>query len=99
MKGIMRALNSLITVERNCHEGTRPCASNVLKILSTFAALGEYLSGAVGHCTANAGVAKCGSEVQMLVHQLARVAKSGIDLSEHCGKKQHSERAVKVGVP
>merc|ERR1719231_2050699 len=76
-------------VKKSCADtSSRACASNDLHIVGALAGLGEYLTGAVGHCSHKATLANCGSEISSLIHHLTKVAATGEDISKHCAHKE-----------
>merc|ERR1719498_2283660 len=81
-KSLFKATKRIISVKDNCDcENPRHCAHNSLKIVASFAAMGEYLAGALGRCSPNivnntalrAG-GQCAQEVESLVRHTTRTA-------------------------
>jgi hypothetical protein len=93
-KNIFKASKRIVTVKDNCDgEHSRHCAHNALKIVASFAAIGEYLSGAIGRCsamTANTskmiGDSQCAAEVLDLVGAVNRMASAGIEMKRKCAE-------------
>merc|ERR1719253_1540056 len=51
MKHLVKAINSLNVIKKKCKHGDEKCAHNILKVVIAFGGLGEYISGAIGHCS------------------------------------------------
>jgi hypothetical protein len=91
-KSLFKATKRIISVKENCNgENPRHCAHNSLKIVSAFAAMGEYLAGALGRCSpnivANAKLradGQCAQEVQDLVRHTTRTAGASMYLQKYC---------------
>jgi len=91
-KAIFKASKRLVTVEGNCNGGdSKACAHNALKIVASFAAMGEYLAGSIGRCSANTAAnaklkedAQCAAEVEDLVGSLNRMASASIGMKQSC---------------
>lgn len=95
-KSLFKTIKSFMGLNANC--GTAPgspCASNVLRIVSGFAGVGEYLAGAIGQCTESGSSHDelCVQESAKLVQQLTRVANAGVDMSTKC---EATPAAVKI---
>jgi hypothetical protein len=91
-KSLFKATKRIIDVKENCDgEHPRHCAHNSLKIVAAFAAMGEYLAGAIGRCSApTAANAKmrqdgqCAQEAQSLVRHTANTARASMYLNKYC---------------
>lgn len=91
-KAIFKASKRLVTIKSNCEgDDKNGCAHNALKVVASFAAMGEYLAGAVGRCSANTAAnaqlrenAQCTAEVTKLVGSLHRMASASIDMKANC---------------
>merc|ERR1719486_1247703 len=90
-KSLMKITKEFMAVSKNCaKEDKHACAANALRILGGFAAIGEFVTGAIGHCTkANATTgnhvtALCAQAVSMVTHHTAKVAAASTDLSAKC---------------
>jgi hypothetical protein len=93
-KTLAKLTKELMHVKSNnfdigCQKGDkRACASNVLRLVGGFAAIGEYLAGAIGQCTENSAhdaTASCTRASASLVQYAAKVAANGVDLTQMCG--------------
>merc|ERR1712072_1434587 len=87
-KSLFKAIKALMKVKKGCkHSNSRECAGNALKVVEAFAGLGEYLAGALGHCThsLNEDTLGCAQHISMLTRDLAKVAEGGVKLSKECG--------------
>jgi len=91
-KNIFKAAKRLVTVKHNCNgHHKKHCAHNALKIVASFAAIGEYLSGAIGYCSANIAKnakmqedAECASEALDLVGSVHRLSSAAVAMKKHC---------------
>merc|ERR1712232_1266632 len=67
---------------------SKHCIHNSIKIVSAFAALGEYLAGAVGHCSHHHSKqsvdAFCAKWSLALVKDVHDVARASVNLAKHC---------------
>lgn len=98
-KSLFNAIESLTTVSGNCVKpGLREsfgCQTNGFKIMGALSGVGEYLAGAVGHCSKNVANPRgfnCASAVTALLHQLANLGKSLAEMAVVCrptGKLVH----------
>jgi len=86
-KNLFSTIRSLLKVNKKCEAGNsqRDCASNALHVVASFAGLGQYLAGTIGHCTMGAPKeALCGEQISALLHHATAVAEAGTDLSKKC---------------
>jgi hypothetical protein len=92
-KNLFKVTKRIITVKENCNgENQRHCAHNALKIVASFAAMGEYLAGAIGRCSAHTvanaklkEAGQCNAEVMGLVRHLTNLGRASVNLSKYCG--------------
>jgi hypothetical protein len=90
MKSLFKAIKRIMTVKHNCkHPDSKHCAHNVAKIVASFTALGEYLSGALGKCTvaSNPDMSKdalCAQMSLRLIHHVDNVDRAGTNMARHC---------------
>lgn len=91
-KTIFKAAHRIVTVKDSCDgESKEHCAHNSLKIVAAFAAMGEYLAGAVGRCAPD-NVAdekmkrdtECTDKVMELVGELDRMSAAGLAMGKKC---------------
>jgi len=82
-KALFKAIKALMKISKKDHQG----AANSLKVVEAFAHLGQYLAGALGHCTHTLDETKlgCGYYVQGLIADLAKVAEAGVHLAKEAG--------------
>merc|ERR1719174_2006082 len=92
-------VTKLLTKTGNKCEGgaSNGCTVNALDVTGSFAGMGAWLAGAVGHCsrtTAVAGAAAakadsrealCAEAAGALLEQTMKVSQDGVELSELCG--------------
>jgi len=91
-KAIFKAGKRLTTVKQNCAGASENhCAHNSLKVVASFAAMGEFLAGAIGRCTANTaanaklkGDSQCTREAMHLVSALDRMSSAGLAMKASC---------------
>jgi len=92
-KSLMKITKEFMAVRKNCaKEDKHACASNALRIIGGLAAIGEFVSGSIGHCTkadpttglAHKESALCAQAVSMVTHHTAKVAAASTDLSAKC---------------
>merc|ERR1719321_877418 len=87
VKSLFKAIKRIMTVKHNCkHPDSKHCAHNVAKIVASFTALGEYLSGALGKCTVGdmSANALCAQMSLRLVHHIDNVDRAGTNMARHC---------------
>jgi len=91
-KAIFKAGKRLTTVKENCNGNSdKHCAHNALKVVASFAAMGEFLAGSIGRCTANTAAnaqlkedTQCSRESMHLVNALDRMASAGLAMKAEC---------------
>merc|ERR1719263_649237 len=90
MKSLFKAIKRIMTVKHNCEDPkSKHCAHNVAKIVASFTALGEYLSGALGKCTVASNPsmsadALCAQMSLRLIHHVDNVDRAGTNMARHC---------------
>jgi len=92
LKAVMKAIKRSMTINRHC-KGTDHvhCTHNILKVTASVAAIGEYIAGAIGKCTIDAGLATkalCSQESIDLVQSADECARSALYVHKYC---QHAE--------
>jgi len=107
VRALMRSIKAFSSVRKNCEtEGTHDCTHNALQIVAGLASMGEYLTGAVGHCSCPDGsstckkmeTAACAGASAMLIHHVTKVADAGRDMSQKCGLKAPKKAAKETTV-
>lgn len=91
-KSLFKATKRILTVKDNCDgEHARHCAHNALKIVASFSAMGEYLAGAIGRCSAPIKAntklredAECSEHALELVRHIHNVGRASVDLNKYC---------------
>jgi hypothetical protein len=91
-KHLFKTINALQKSKSACSTGDHEaCTANILEIVASFAAVGEYIAGTVGQCQRASGALKsrtkeelCAGAVQGLVHHTAKAAEAGINLKGAC---------------
>jgi len=85
---LFSVVQKTMTISEHCTGGEEACIDRSLNVVEAFSALGEYLAGTVGHCSASSQKTKrsagCASAVMSLVHNLNRVAETGRKMSKVC---------------
>jgi hypothetical protein len=86
LKDLFKAVQGLMKVQNRCAMGAEKCAADVLAITSALTGMGGYIAGAVGHCSPPDSVAGsvCSEASLLLVDDLNKVAKAGVQIHEHC---------------
>merc|ERR1712070_444624 len=92
VKSLFKATKRLLTVKENCDgEHERHCAHNALKIVASFAGMGQYLAAAVGRCSPNTvknqglrDEGQCAEQVMELTRHLQNVGRASVDLNKYC---------------
>lgn len=105
VKSLFKATNRLIHIRDSCDGGdARACSRNSLKIVAAFSALGSYLAGAVGDCTAQTaanaklqGDTTCASAALELVRHLTRMGSAGMALQMECASGEARLYALEHG--
>jgi len=91
-KSLFKATNRVIHIRNGCPAGDEDgCAHNSLKVIAAFSAMGQYMAGAVGRCSAQTaknakllGDAQCAAESLELVRHLTRMGSAGADMNKAC---------------
>jgi len=96
---IFKATRSLMKMKKHCKKkkgGGFTCASDVLDIVASFSAMGEFLAGAVGECRENSegGVHEsvrgvCAEAVNGVLHNSMQISKAGVDIARKCKAESH----------
>jgi len=105
VKSLFKATNRLIHVKSACNgDSDRLCARNSLKVVAALSALGQYLAGAVGDCTAQTAAnaklqddAACSSAALELVRHLTRLGSAGSALQMECAGGEQRLYALEHG--
>jgi len=91
-KSIFKATRSLMKMNKHCkkkHNGGMKCASDVLDIISSFGAMGEFLAGAVGECRdstdhSHSVRAVCSEAISGVLENSMQISKAGVDIARKC---------------
>jgi len=103
VKSLFKATNRLIHIKSACNgENDRLCTRNSLKVVAALSALGQYLAGAVGDCSAQAATklqadATCSSAALELVRHLTRLGSAGTALQMECAGGEQRLYALEHG--
>jgi len=95
---LFKATKRIIDVKHTCNADQGfDCTRNSLKVVAGFAAMGEYLAGAIGRCSTfpNTPAGKAAEEKRLtetgcadksleLIRDLDDLSKAGIEMSKHC---------------
>merc|ERR1719272_2786019 len=95
MKSLFHAIKRLMTLEEHCEDPhSEKCTHNVLKVVDSFASIGEMIASALTHCTVckpgDAGCEKmredadCAAQSTRLVDEVNNVARAAVGMDEHC---------------
>jgi len=91
-KHLFKTISALRKSSSACSTGDHEaCTANILEIVASFAAVGEYIAGTVGQCQRASGALAsrtkeelCAGAVQGLVHHTAKAAEAGVNLKGAC---------------
>jgi len=91
-KHLFKTISALRKSTSACSTGDHEaCTANILEIVASFAAVGEYIAGTVGQCQRASGALAsrtkeelCAGAVQGLVHFTAKAAEAGVNLKGAC---------------
>merc|ERR1719247_2044273 len=91
-KHLFKTISALQKSSSACSTGdNEACSANILEIVASFAAVGEYVAATVGQCRRASGALAsrtkeelCAGAVQGLVHHTAKAAEAGINLKRAC---------------
>jgi len=94
-KHLFKTISALQKASSACSTGNHEkCSVNILEIVASFAAVGEYVAATVGQCQRASGALAsrtkeelCAGAVQGLVHFTAKAAEAGVNLKGACGPK------------
>jgi hypothetical protein len=94
-KHLFKTISALQKASSACSGGDHEkCSANILEIVASFAAVGEYVAATVGQCQRASGALAsrtkeelCAGAVQGLVHFTAKAAEAGVNLKGACGPK------------
>jgi len=95
MKSLFHAIKRLMTLEEHCEDpDSERCSHNVLKVVDSFASIGEMVASALNHCTVckpgDAACDKmrmdadCAAQSTRLVDEVNNVARAAVGMDEHC---------------
>jgi len=95
MKSLFHAIKRLMTLEEHCEDPhSEKCTHNVLKVVDSFASIGEMIASALNHCIVckpgDAGCEKmredadCAAQSTRLVDEVNNVARAAVGMDEHC---------------
>jgi len=91
-KHLFKTISALQKASSACSSGDHEkCSANILEIVASFAAVGEYVAATVGQCQRASGALAsrtkeelCAGAVQGLVHHTAKAGEAGINLKRAC---------------
>jgi len=91
-KHLFKTISALQKASSACSGGDHEkCSANILEIVASFAAVGEYVAATVGQCQRASGALAsrtkeelCAGAAQGLVHHTAKAAEAGINLKGAC---------------
>merc|ERR1719335_1250924 len=91
-KHLFKTISALQKASSACSGGDHEkCSANILEIVASFAAVGEYVAATVGQCQRATGALAsrtkeelCAGAVQGLVHHTSKAAEAGINLKRAC---------------
>jgi len=91
-KHLFKTISAIQKSSSACSSGNHEkCSANILEIVASFAAVGEYVAATVGQCQRATGALAsrtkeelCAGAAQGLVHHTAKAAEAGINLKGAC---------------
>jgi len=91
-KHLFKTISALQKASSACSSGDHEkCSANILEIVASFAAVGEYVAATVGQCQRASGALAsrtkeelCAGAAQGLVHHTAKAAEAGVNLKGAC---------------
>jgi len=91
-KHLFKTISALQKASSACSGGNHEkCTANIMEIVASFAAVGEYVAATVGQCQRATGALAsrtkeelCAGAAQGLVHHTAKAAEAGINLKGAC---------------
>jgi len=91
-KHLFKTISALQKASSACSGGDHEkCSANILEIVASFAAVGEYVAATVGQCQRATGALAsrtkeelCAGAAQGLVHHTAKAAEAGVNLKGAC---------------
>jgi len=91
-KHLFKTISALQKASSACSGGNHEkCTANIMEIVASFAAVGEYVAATVGQCQRASGALAsrtkeelCAGAAQGLVHHTAKAAEAGINLKGAC---------------
>merc|ERR1711924_204160 len=91
-KHLFKTISALQKASSACSTGDHEkCSANILEIVASFAAVGEYVAATVGQCQRASGALAsrtkeelCAGAAQGLVHHTAKAAEAGVNLKGAC---------------
>jgi len=91
-KHLFKTISAIQKSSSACSTGNHEkCSANILEIVASFAAVGEYVAATVGQCQRATGALAsrtkeelCAGAAQGLVHHTAKAAEAGINLKGAC---------------
>merc|ERR1711924_587206 len=91
-KHLFKTISALQKASSACSTGDHEkCTANIMEIVASFAAVGEYVAATVGQCQRASGALAsrtkeelCAGSVQGLVHFTAKAAEAGVNLKGAC---------------
>jgi len=90
-KSLFKAIKRIMTIKESCADGAHHCAHNSLKLTASLAAMGEFLAGTVGRCSANTVGNKkliveseCAEKSMQLIRHVSNMGRASVAMMEQC---------------
>lgn len=83
MKSLMKSIVYITKLKKTSEDGGA-MTGNALGLVAALAGLGEYVAGAVGHCSHKAVMIECGSAISELIKDLTKLAEAGAAMKTVC---------------
>jgi hypothetical protein len=99
MKYLMKTINDISKMKKECDEGAGECVENAEKLVLALSGLGEVVTGIVGHCKPEVKLGKCAHAIAGLTHDLVEIAEAGKTMSVQCELPNGGKGPKVVKVP
>jgi len=90
-KSLFKAIKRIMTIKESCADGAHHCAHNSLKLTASLAAMGEFLAGTVGRCSASTPAnekmiieSECAEKSMQLIRHVSNMGRASVAMMEQC---------------
>jgi hypothetical protein len=99
MKYVMKTINDISKMKKECDEGAGECVENAEKLVLALSGLGQVVTGIIGHCKPEVKLGKCAHAVASLTNDLVEIAEAGKTMSVQCEAPNGGKGPKVVVVP